>query len=170
MSPKFTVKLWRVLTASLKAGWEPVVSRGKAAVEDPDLQERKETFRSALTQIPADKSDAVGYAFVINGEINTADIYGSGALFRKLWSKLLDAVVLEAIAELRTQPKNSTSAPSVEAIQRWFFESEKADVSERQEVPPRLRVDTRHGKKAVVFDACDHAFNDSVLHKNVVAN
>ena len=73
-------------------------------VEDEDLQKRKETYRTALARIIEDKPDAVGYAFVINGEINTADIYGSRILFRKLWSKLLDATVVEAISESHRKP------------------------------------------------------------------
>jgi hypothetical protein len=140
------------------------------SVEDEDLQKRKETYRAALSKIIAEKPDAVGYAFVINGDINTADTYGSGILFRKLWNKLLDAAVLEAIAELRRKPEAPANPVTIETIQQWFIEAEKTAVSERQEVPPRVRVDTRRSEKTVVFDTCDHGFNDAVLHKNLVAN
>ena len=34
----------------------------------------------------------------------------------------------------------------------------------------RVRVDTRRNEKTFVFDTCDHAFNDAVLHKNLVMN
>ena len=139
-------------------------------VEDEDLQKRKETYRAALAKIVEEKPDAVGYAFVINGEINTADTYGSGILFRKLWSKLLDAAVLEAIAELRRKSKVPEKPVTTETIQQWLVEAEKLAVSDRQEVPPRVRVETRRGDKAVVFDTRDHDFNDAVLHKNLVAN
>ena len=105
-----------------------------------------------------------------NGEINTADAYGSGVLFRKLWSKLLDAAVLEAIGELRRKSEAPPAPVSSEVIQQWFIEAEKAGISGRQEVPPRVRVDTRRGEKTVVFDTCDHGFNDAVLHKNLVTN
>ena len=65
------------------------------SVEDEDLLKRKHQYRAALAKIIEEKPDAVGYAFAINGEINTADAYGSGILFRKLWSKLLDAPAFE---------------------------------------------------------------------------
>jgi len=42
-----------------------------------------------LSQITEGKSDVIGYAFAINGEINSADIYVSNALFKKLWLKML---------------------------------------------------------------------------------
>lgn len=140
------------------------------SVEDEDLQKRKETYRTALAKIIEEKPDAVGYAFVINGEINTADTYGSGVLFRKLWSKLLDAAVLEAIAELRRKSEAPAKPVTTEVIHQWFLDAEKTAVSDRQEVPPRVRVDTRRGEKTVVFDTCDHGFNGAVLHKNLVAN
>jgi hypothetical protein len=138
-------------------------------VEDEDLQKRKETYRAALAKIIEENPDSIGYAFVINGEINTADAYGSGILFRKLWNKLLDAAILEAIAELRRKSEAPSKPVTTETIQQWFLEAEKTGISDRQEVPPRVRVDTRRGEKTVVFDTCDHGFDDAVLHKNLVA-
>ena len=139
-------------------------------VEDEDLQKRKETYRAAFAKILDDQPRAVGYAFVINGEINTADAYGSGTLFRKLWNKLLDATILEAIAELRNQPREPKDAVTTGAIQQWFEAAEKAEIATQQEVPPRVRVDTRRSEKTVVFDTLDHGFNDAVIHKNLVTN
>ena len=53
-------------------------------------------------------------------------------------------------------------------IQKWFLDAEKAAVSGRREVPPRVRVDTRRGKKAVLFEMCEHEINDTILHANLV--
>ena len=140
------------------------------SVEDEDLQKRKETYRAALAKIIEEKPDAVGYAFAINGEINTADTYGSGILFRKLWNKLLDAAVLEAIAESHRKSEKETSPVTADSIRLWFIEADLSQISDRQEVPPGVRVDTRRSEKTVVFDTCDHAFNDAVLHSNLVTN
>ena len=59
---------------------------------------------------------------------------------------------------------------TADSIRQWFSVADLCQVSDRQEVPPRVRVDTRRSEKTVVFDTCDHAFNDAVLHKNLVAN
>jgi hypothetical protein len=139
------------------------------SVEDEDLQERKETYRAALAKIIDEKPNAVGYAFAINGQINTADSYGSGVLFRKLWNKLLDAAILEAIAEQRRKSEGAEKPLTTKTIQKWFLEAEQTAVSERQEVPPRVRVDTRRGQKTVVFETRDHGIADAVLHRNLVA-
>lgn len=140
------------------------------AVEDADLQKRKESYRTALAKMLDDAPDAIGYAFVINGEINTADIYGSGILFRKLWSKLLDAAILEAIAESHRKSEKKTEPVTADSIRGWFAEARDGQISDRQEVPPRVRVDTRRSKSSVLFDTCDHEFNDAVLHRNLVMN
>jgi len=139
-------------------------------VEDEHFQKRKEAYRTAFARVLDDQPRAIGYAFVINGEINTADAYGSGVLFRKLWSKLLDAAVLEAIGELRRRSEAPQTTVTTEVIQQWLVGAEKAGISERQEVPPRVRVDTRRGERTIVFDTCDHGLNDAVLHKNLVKN
>ena len=57
---------------------------------------------------------------------------------------------------------------TADSIRQWFSEAEQSQVSDRQEVPPRVRVDTRRSEKTYVFDTCDHAFNDAVLHCNLV--
>jgi hypothetical protein len=138
-------------------------------VEDKEVRRRVKTYRAALAEVLNDQPRALGYAFVINGEINTADAYGSGALFRKLWPKLLSAAILEAIAELRRQPEPARPAVTAETIQQWFTEAEGADYCERREVPPRVRVDTRRSARSIVFDTCDHGLADAVLHRNLVA-
>ena len=48
--------------------------------------------------------------------------------------------------------------------------SGRVPIFEQKEVPPRVRVDTRRTENTYVFDTRDHAFNDAVLHKNLVAN
>lgn len=117
----------------------------------------------ALAKIIDENAHAVGFAFAINGRINTADSYGSGILFRKLWNKLL-----EAIAELRRKSEASPKRVIAKTIETWFLEAEKTAVSDRQEVPPRVRVDTRRGNQTVVFETCDHGINDRILHSNLV--
>jgi hypothetical protein len=54
------------------------------------------------------------------------------------------------------------------SIREWFREADLSPISVRQEVPPRVRVETRQSEKSVMFDTCDHGFNDAVLHRNLV--
>jgi hypothetical protein len=116
-----------------------------------------------------DAPDAIGYAFVINCANYTPDAYGSGILFRKLWSKLLDAAALEAIAGA-LKSEGDPAPVTEEAIRAWFREADSGELSDCQEVPPRAPVETRQSAKSVLFDTCDHWFNDAVLHRNLVTN
>src|SRR5262245_19419791 len=52
------------------------------SVEDPDLQRSKVEFRERLGDL-ANCPDVVGYAFYVNNQRNSADIYASTTLFHK---------------------------------------------------------------------------------------
>ncbi len=71
------------------------------AVENRKVRETAESYVSALSGIVKGKDDVIGYVFAINGQVNSADVYASSALFKKLWPKLLKASAIEAIAELQ---------------------------------------------------------------------
>ena len=161
-------KLSASLDKEIQSGVSP--TSYQLSVEDDDLLKRKDAYRAALAKIINDTPDAVGYAFAINDEINTADTYGSGILFRKLWSKLLDAAVLEAISESHRDTKKKAPPVTADSIHQWFGEADLSHIFEQKEVPPRVRVDTRRTENTYVFDTRDHAFNDAVLHKNLVMN
>ena len=69
-------------------------------VENDKLSKEVAGYVTALEAVVARHDDAVGYAFAINGKLNTADVYASHALFGKLWPKLLQASAAEAIGQL----------------------------------------------------------------------
>ena len=140
------------------------------SMEDEDLQKRKNEFRNTLENIPGDQTDVIGYAFAVNGEINTADVYGSSVLFRKLWSKLLDVAVLEAIAGSQQKRTAETGPLTVDSIRDWLGESNNGHTTHRREVPPRVRVDTRRSDRSTIFDTCDHAYADTILHTSLITH
>jgi hypothetical protein len=49
------------------------------SVEDPDLENRKRDYEQKLGRLPKSAADA-GYAFYVNGERNSVDIYASTAV------------------------------------------------------------------------------------------
>jgi hypothetical protein len=72
--------------------------------------------------------DIVGYVFAINGKITGGDVYGSSALFRKMWRKLLIANITQAISE-----KNGAriSPPSLDDVQAFLRAADSIPPSER---------------------------------------
>lgn len=61
------------------------------------VEEATGEYTMALSTILENHHDALGVAFVVNGQVTSADVYGSRDLFRKLWPKLLRASAVEAM-------------------------------------------------------------------------
>jgi hypothetical protein len=105
-----------------------------------------------LGGIAAKETDVIGYAFVINGEINSADVYASSKLFKKLWPKLLKASATEAVAEL----KQDTKFAEVTAKQvKDFLDDAERGKTEEKPVTKRVTTVKREQKESVVFEARD---------------
>jgi len=69
------------------------------SLENGQLAREQAAYVDALERRGLEADDIVGYVFAINGKMNSADIYSSNGLFKKLWPKLLRASVTEAIGE-----------------------------------------------------------------------
>jgi hypothetical protein len=68
-------------------------------LEDKDLLAKLGSYTKDLKKIAAENADAIGFVIVINGKPAGAEIYGSHALFLKLWPKLIDAAAVDALSE-----------------------------------------------------------------------
>jgi hypothetical protein len=74
------------------------------ALEHGAVQRAVDELSAGLQPLPEQHPDALGFAFAINGQLNSLDVYASRALFRQLWPKLLRAAAAEAIAEKGNAP------------------------------------------------------------------
>ena len=70
------------------------------ALENKTLRVNVDAYLVELGALVGKYDDVIGYAFAINGKLNSADVYASSSLFRKLWPKLLESSATEAIAHL----------------------------------------------------------------------
>lgn len=134
------------------------------ALENKDVQKTADNYVEALSGIVNGKSDVIGYVFAINGKINSADIYASSVLFKKLWPKLLKASAIEAIAELRRGEK--FAAPPADAV-RGFLDDSKG-TEKQKDVSSRVQVMTRESSGSVFFETRDRAKSDVWVHRNVI--
>jgi hypothetical protein len=66
-----------------------------------DVRRHSEKYVKALIDTIKSRKHIVGFIFAINGQLNTAEVYGSEDLFRQLWPKLLRTAAVEAFAELK---------------------------------------------------------------------
>lgn len=86
-------------------------------LENKEFNEIKKEYLEELEPLLKDKSEVIGFAYAINGELNTAEVYNNKKLFRALWPKLLDSAVTEAVAEHDTDRKfPELSASQIESF------------------------------------------------------
>jgi hypothetical protein len=69
----------------------------------------------------------------------------------------------------RNGAPSSGGTPSFVSHNQWILKADEIPVRDSREVPPRIRINTRQDAGGVLFDTIDHAFNDAVLHKNLIA-
>jgi hypothetical protein len=136
------------------------------SVEDPDLAKKRCDYRQKLAGLSESAPNTVGYAFFVNGERNSLDIYASTNLFRQLWDKLLDVAIVEAISA----PGGNEGVPDTGNVETWLKQAVKAQPSDRKNAPPRTRVESKSYEGGVVFETFDDAVGDHiVLHTNIIS-
>ena len=77
--------------ASVSVNAQASASSLQLSLEHSRVKEMTDSYIRKLSKVTEDEGDVIGYAFAINGRISSADVYGSNALFLKLWPKLLKA-------------------------------------------------------------------------------
>jgi len=134
------------------------------AVENKKVQATAESYIKALSNIADGSDDVIGYVFAINGKVNSADIYGSNVLFKKLWPKLLKANATEAIAELQDGRFKPASA---ENVQGFLSEAEKAKATEK-DLTRRVNLLTREDNENILFETRDKQQQGAWIHRNYI--
>jgi len=119
-------------------------------LENKDVKEHAEEYVKALTDIIKGRQHVVGFVFAINGQLNTAEVYGSEDLFRQLWPKLLRTVAVEAFAELKEDER--FKAPSTKAAAAFLEYPEKSKV-QRSRINDWLIAITHDGEDKVIFES-----------------
>ena len=134
-------------------------------LEHPRVQRAVQDYLADLANVANGKNDAIGYAVVINGNIQSADVYASSALFQKLWPKLLKASAVEAIAE--RQP-GARPAPTARDVQAFLAAAEKGQPAAAPNGNRGMSVRLETARQLLI-DTCDPAQDFAVLHRSVIA-
>ena len=138
------------------------------ALESEKLIDAQKGYILALKGAGESGDDIVGYVFAINGELNSADVYTSNGLFRKMWAKLLNASAIEAIGH-RSEP--AVSPPTIEAVTAFLAAAEAGKSSEKP-LNAGVRLETREAEKAYFFETARAASPSAPaawVHRNYLA-
>lgn len=97
-------------------------------LEDKDLLAKLAAYVDALKKVANEKADAIGFVIVINGKVEGAELYGSHALFLKLWPKLINGAAVDALAEF--DAKKKYDAPTAANVEKFLAEAAKGKEKE----------------------------------------
>src|SRR5262249_59994391 len=118
------------------------------ALENEKLVTAQQAYVKALKAVGEADGDIVGYVFAVNGKLNSADVYPSNGLFRKMWSKLLAASATEAIGH---KDEARDDAPSIEAVTAFLADAERGAASGKP-LNAGVKLDTREGDNAFLCE------------------
>jgi hypothetical protein len=136
------------------------------SLENNNLKQAVDDYVKTLSPIIEGKNDVIGYVFAINGQINSADVYSSNALFKKLWPKMIESSATEAVGDFeKAKTYDQVKADGVKAF-LMDAESGKAD---EKEVTSRVTSVKRESEKNLFFETRDHSRGKTWLHRNYLA-
>ena len=118
------------------------------ALENEKLKDAQAAYLSALKGAGEKDDDVVGYVFAVNGKLNSAEIYPSNGLFRKMWPKLLQASITEAISH---KNGDKDPAPAGEGALAFLTDAAKGKSTERP-LPAHVQLEVRDADKAFYFE------------------
>jgi hypothetical protein len=157
------MQLGRSVGQSVQAKASP--SSLQLSQEDKKLLAMVERYVKELKQAPENEKDVIGYAAAINGKVENFDVYGSAALFTKLWPRLLRASAIEAVAALPAGKNKFKPATSAD-VTAMLAASEKGKKEEEKLVAGRVHLMTRKSDKNVFFETRDKARASGLIHKS----
>ncbi|HWF93481.1 MAG TPA: DUF6569 family protein [Xanthobacteraceae bacterium] len=156
------------LTSNLGAQVAAAPSRTslQLALENGGLERAQADYVKALLPIGEKDNDIVGYIFAVNGKINSADIYPSNGLFRKMWPKLLRASATEALTE-----RDGAAAPAPPPSEASGFLASLGEArSVEKDVGSGGSVQVRESAKTLFMEAKPAAAPASAwVHRNYLA-
>ncbi len=155
-------RLAKNIGGSVQAG--PSKSSLQLSLENKKVSATIDEYVKELSGVINGRSDVIGYAFAINGKINSADIYVSNALFKKLWPKMLKATATEAVSAANQVRLADPVKPA--SVKGFLDEAEKASSKDRS-INSGASLRTREDKDNVMFEARDEK-SKVVVHKSYV--
>jgi hypothetical protein len=132
-------------------------------MEAPAVQRSIDGYLQDLAGIINGKSDVIGFAFAIDGKVNSADVYASHDLFARLWMKLLRASSVEAATNFKAGKK--FEPVTVAAVKSALADAESGK-STATNLTTRTEVVVKETAQNVMFETRDRAQRDVWIHRN----
>jgi hypothetical protein len=137
------------------------------SLENEALKAARAAYVTALESMPAMDPEIIGVFFAIDGKINSADVYPSHALFRKMWGKALAASVTEAIgSHAQTAATQPLSTPAIADVET-FLTAALTGTLHTATIAKLMTQDTRDADTTLYVEARTTA--GAWVHRNYLA-
>lgn len=156
---KLSAQMGRTVNSGVSA------SSLQLALEDTGVAQSAQDYIDAINKTTKVEKNVIGFVFAINGEINSADVYGNSALFKKMWPKLLEACAIEAISESR----GSTQARAIPAqeVSKWMDEVESGKKSNKS-VDGDTEFKIKDSQQNILYETYTKDNQEQWIHKNMI--
>lgn len=131
--------------------------------ENEQVQAATASYIKKLSSIINGHSDVIGFAFAINNELNSADVYASNAMFKRFWPRLLKTAAIEAVAERPSESKKEVV--SITSTGEFIVASERG-IETLNEVTKRTHMLKREAEKSIFFETRDMAHDGAWVHRS----
>ncbi len=139
------------------------------SMEQGALKKRRRDYADALESLVDSVPEAIGFVFAINGKLNSADVYGSHDLFRRLWSRQLDAAVTEAVLESQMVSAEAQRSVPLESVEMWLDEALSGRQTDQREVGEGVNYLVSKTRRSVLFETLCRGEEKRTLHRNVIS-
>ncbi len=86
------------------------------SLENEKVQVSFTDYKKAIARGYDANPGAIGFVFAIDGELNSAEVFGSARLFRRVWPRLLEAAAVEAIGTGKRAGGGDVSADALREL------------------------------------------------------
>lgn len=138
-------------------------------MEHPRMRARVLEVRDHFSKLMSGYPDAVGFVFLTNGRISTADVFASNQLARTYFDKHLEAALVDAAYQTKDsrQAETTDGEQHPDQIEAWLEAATAGELIERQHIAPRIRLEVRRvaENRATYFGSSDDQLG-VLLHEN----
>lgn len=140
-------------------------------LDAPHLKARLEQWTRPLIHLPDEHPDATGAVFALHGQLNSAELYATPALFRQMWPKLLWSAAAEAMVEGQRAGSLGGKLPAKGEITAWLAALHGGRVAQHLEVVTKRtfrRIRSADGQMG--FETLDEEQGGLCVHESILNN
>jgi hypothetical protein len=127
----------------------------------PPVEEAVGAYTKVLAGAIEGKTNVTGYAFAVNGEMKSADVYASPALFAAMWPKLLKSSAVEAV---RMRERGKAAPVKASQVETFLREAERGKET-TIDVDRRFKLVKRESERHLLVESREGA---NWVHRSVV--